>query len=161
MVFSLAFGGLILACNGSLTLNLLCISDCYVIPEGTWRSRGRGTGDFIVTNPHCSVSRSCIVTLLSSCYSFLLSLANTFVSAPLLLPFPCPQCFLGSGSDVSCLRRLPRVLRPRATWAQVWREILNPREVHAKKKNKDGFPFPQYRPVKVYKIAGILAAIVK
>ena len=40
------------------------------------------------------------------------------------------------------LRRLPRVLRPRATWAQVWREILNPREVHAKKKNKDGFPFP-------------------
>ena len=41
----------------------------------------------------------------------------------------------------SDLRRLPRVLRPRATWAQVWREILNPREVHAKKKNKDGFPF--------------------
>ena len=41
----------------------------------------------------------------------------------------------------SALRRLPRVLRPRATWAQVWREILNPREVHAKKKNKDGFPF--------------------
>ena len=40
------------------------------------------------------------------------------------------------------LRRLPRVLRPRATWAQVWRELLNPREVHAKKKNKDGFPFP-------------------
>ena len=40
------------------------------------------------------------------------------------------------------LRRLPRVLRPRATWAQVWREILNPREVHAKKKNQDGFPFP-------------------
>ena len=39
------------------------------------------------------------------------------------------------------LRRLPRVLRPRATWAQVWREILNPREVHAKNKNKDGFPF--------------------
>ena len=30
--------------------------------------------------------------------------ANTFVSAPLLLPFPCPQCFLGSGSDVSCLK---------------------------------------------------------
>ena len=59
------------------------------------------------------------------------------------------------------LRRLPRVLRPRATWAQVWREILNPREVHAKKKNKDGFPFPYYRPVKVYKITGILAAIVK
>ena len=40
------------------------------------------------------------------------------------------------------LWRLPKVLRPRATWAQVWREILNPREVHAKKKNKDGFPFP-------------------
>ena len=40
------------------------------------------------------------------------------------------------------LRRLPTVFRPRATWAQVWREILNPREVHAKKKNKDGFPFP-------------------
>ena len=104
MVFSLAFGGLILPCNGSLTLNLLCISDCYVIPEGTWRSRGRGTGDFIVTNPHYLVSRSCIVTLLSSCHSFLLSLANTFVSAPLLLPFPCPQCFLGSGSDVSCVK---------------------------------------------------------
>ena len=33
-------------------------------------------------------------------------------------------------------RRLPRVLRPRATWAQVWREILNPREVHAKRKTK-------------------------
>ena len=81
MVFSLAFGGLILPCNGSLTLNLLCISDCYVIPEGTWRSRGRGTGDFIVTSPHYLVSRSCIVTLLSSCHSFLLSLANTFVSA--------------------------------------------------------------------------------
>ena len=31
------------------------------------------------------------------------------------------------------LRWLPRVLRPRATWALVWREILNPREVHAKK----------------------------
>ena len=46
--------------------------------------------------------------------------------------------------NVTChqnLRRLPRVLRPRATWVQVWREILNPREVHAKKKNKDGFPF--------------------
>ena len=40
------------------------------------------------------------------------------------------------------LRRLPRVLRPRATWALLWREILNPREVHAKNKNKDGFPFP-------------------
>ena len=81
MVFSLAFGGLILPCNGSLTLNQLCISDCYVIPEGTWRSRGRGTGDFIITNPHYLVSRSCIVTLLSSCHSFLLTLANTFVSA--------------------------------------------------------------------------------
>ena len=56
MVFSLVFGGLILACNGSLTLNLLCTSDCYVVPEGTWRSRGRGTGDFIVTNPHYLVS---------------------------------------------------------------------------------------------------------
>ena len=33
------------------------------------------------------------------------------------------------------LRRLPTVLRPRATWAQAWREILNPREVHAKRKN--------------------------
>ena len=104
MVFSLAFGGLILPCNGSLTLNLLCISDCYVIPEGMWRSRGRGTGDFIVTNSHYLVSRSYIVTLLSSCHSFLLSLANTFVSAPLLLPFPCPQCFRGSGSDVSCVK---------------------------------------------------------
>ena len=104
MVFSLALGGLILPCNCSLTLNLLCISDCYVIPEGTWQSQDRGTGDFIVTNPHYLVSRSCIVTLLSSCHSFLLSLANTFVSAPLLLPFPCPQCFLGSGSDVSCVK---------------------------------------------------------
>ena len=81
MVFSLAFGDVKLACNGSLTLNLLCTSDCYVIPEGTWQSRGRGTGDFIVTNPHYLVSRSCIVTLLLSCHSFLLSLANTFVSA--------------------------------------------------------------------------------
>ena len=81
MVFSLALGGLILPCNCSLTLNLLCISDCYVIPEGTWQSRDRGTGDFIVTNPHYLVSRSCIVTLLSSCHSFLLSLANTVVSA--------------------------------------------------------------------------------
>ena len=43
---------------------------------------------------------------------------------------------------LACLRRLPRLLRPRATWAQVWREILNSREVHGKKKNKDGFPFP-------------------
>ena len=41
-----------------------------------------------------------------------------------------------------CLRWLPRVLRPRPSWAIVWREILNPREVHAKNKNKDGFPFP-------------------
>ena len=40
------------------------------------------------------------------------------------------------------LRWLPRVLRPRASWALVWREILNPREVRAKNKNKDGFPFP-------------------
>ena len=47
------------------------------------------------------------------------------------------------------LRWLPRVLRPRASWTLVWREILNPREVHAKNKNKDGFPFPRYRPVKV------------
>ena len=31
------------------------------------------------------------------------------------------------------IRRLPGVLRPRAIWALVWREILNPREVHAKK----------------------------
>ena len=100
MVFSMAFGGLILPCNGSLTLNQLCISDCYVIPEGMWRSRG--TGDFIIRNPHYLVSRSCIVTLISSCHSFLLTLANTFVSAPLLLPFPYPQCFRGSGSDVSC-----------------------------------------------------------
>ena len=81
MVFSLAFGGLILLCNGSLTLNLLCISDCYVIHEGTWWSRGRGMGDFIIRNPHYLVSRSCIVTLLPSCHSFLLTLANTFVSA--------------------------------------------------------------------------------
>ena len=49
---------------------------------------------------------------------------------------------LGDDGTFADLRRLPRVLRPRATWAQVWREILNPREVHAKKKNKDGFPFP-------------------
>ena len=34
------------------------------------------------------------------------------------------------------LRWLPRVLRPRASWALVWREILNPREVHAKNKTK-------------------------
>ena len=94
MFFSLAFCGLILACNGSLTLNLLCISDCYVIPEGTWRSRGRGSGDFIVTNPHYLVSGSCIVTLLSSCDSCLLSLANTFVPAPFLLPFPVRSAFL-------------------------------------------------------------------
>ena len=66
MVFSLALGRLILPCNCSLTLNLLCISDCYVIPEGTWQSRDRGTGDFIVTNPHYLVSRSCIVTLLQA-----------------------------------------------------------------------------------------------
>ena len=94
MVFCLAFCGLMLACNDSLTLNLLCISDCYVIPEGTWRSRGRGTGDFIATNSHYLVSGPCIATLLSSCHSFLLSLANTFVSSPLLLPFPVRSAFL-------------------------------------------------------------------
>ena len=31
------------------------------------------------------------------------------------------------------LRRLPRVFRRSASWALVWCEILNPRDVHAKK----------------------------
>ena len=48
----------------------------------------------------------------------------------------------GHFSLLVSLRWLPRVLRPRASWALVWREILNPSEVHAKNTNKDGFPFP-------------------
>ena len=37
---------------------------------------------------------------------------------------------------IKILRWLPRVLRPRAKWVLVFREILNPREVHAKIKTK-------------------------
>ena len=44
-------------------------------------------------------------------------------------------------SSRASLRRLPRVLRPRATWALVWCDILNPREVHAKNKNRRWLPF--------------------
>ena len=103
MGFSLAFGGLILPCNGSLTLNLLCISDCFVIPEGTWRSRGRGTGHFIVANP------TILVTFMYRYTTFKLPFIPAYFGehvcfSTLLLPFPCPQCFRGSGSDVSCVK---------------------------------------------------------
>ena len=43
--------------------------------------------------------------------------------------------------NVMCsLRRLPRVFRLSASWALVWCEILNPRDVHTKNINKHGFP---------------------